>query len=178
MFDQPYLFRKSETRRANTGNHIDFLMIYTFDVSNERYIVEVEHYKGNFYILKYYPKRLKNYRYRFNILTSTYVASRIIATCLRIIEQIINSDKYANFGFVGSPTVVPHENWREGQGNTKRFRIYKYSFESYFGHESFTHYMNQNSSVYLIINNKNGDPDDLIPGATEMFLALYPELLQ
>jgi hypothetical protein len=178
MFDSPFEYRKADVRKGALGNQIDYIIIYTFDTGKCRYIVEVEHYDHNFYIVKYYPKKCKNYKYRFNILTSEYIAPRIIATCLRIIESITKKDPAANFGFVGSPTVMPEMNWREGQANTKRFRLYKYAFESYFGHEMFTHYMNVVSSVYLIINNGFGDPDDLMPVAAKMFVDIYPELLQ
>lgn len=178
MFDSPYSHRKAEVRKGALGNQIDHIIIYTFDTAKCRYIVEVEHYSHNFYVVKYYPKKYRNYKYKFNLLTSEYICHSIIATCLRIIEEIMIRDPYANFGFVGSPTVIPEMNWKEGQSNTKRFRIYKYAFESYFGHEGFTHYMNIYSSGYLIINNANGDTDAIMVKADKMFVEIYPGLTE
>lgn len=178
MFDSPFTHRKSEVRRGANGNQIDYIIIYTFDTPKCRYIVEVEHYAHNFYIIKYYPKKYRHYKYRFNLLTSEYVGYSIIATCLRVIEDILKGGPTANFGFVGSPTVIPEMNWKEGQSNTKRFRVYKYAFESYFGNEGFTHYMNIYSSGYLIINNIHGDTDRLMAIASEMFVEIYPGLTQ
>ena len=176
MFDQPFAFRKvSIQNEINTGFLIRTIK-YVFDIGKKRFVVDVEHYQHDFYIIKFYPKRLADYRYRFNILTEDYRATRAISTCLFIIKEILVQEKNANFGFLGSPIYDPKNKKMENRANNKRFRIYKYAFENFFGTSTFTHYIDPNSSTYMIVNNKNVNPDLLMESATIMFSSLYPDL--
>lgn len=138
MFDQPEI---------NTGLLIRTIK-YAFDIGKKRFMVDVEHYQYEFYIIKFYPKKLANYRYRFNILTEDHRATRAISTCLFIIRDILGQEKRANFGFLGSPIYDPITKTMENRANNKRFRIYKYAFENFFGTSTFTHYIDPDSSTW------------------------------
>lgn len=176
MFDQPLAFRKVSIQHEVNDGFLIKTIKYTFDIGKKRFIVDVEHYRQDFYIIKFYPKKFRHYQYRFNILTEDHRAARTISTCLYIIRDILTENKGGNFGFLGSPIYDPKTKTMEERANNKRFRIYKYAFENFFGTSTFTHYIDPRSSTYMIVNNRNPNPDQLMESASEMFTALYPDL--
>lgn len=180
MLDQPYKFRKAQVCDDLSRTFIRKIIRYVFhldDVLDKKhiYIVEVELYDFNIYVVKYYPKSLKDHKYKYNLLVSNHKANRIIATCLKIIFDIIKRDPKANIGFLASRTRDEVGSYQESLRLTKRFRIYKQAFIDYFGPKTFTHFPDNNTSTYLLINNKN-NVNEVKNNAQEMFTRIYPNL--
>ena len=90
--------------------------------------------------------------------------------------SILKKNQTASFGFMGAHTINLAERFEEQRSNTKRFRIYKYAIEELIGTESFTHFMNEENSTYLLVNNKVESIDLLSANADNMFIDIYPQL--
>lgn len=108
----------------NEPSHDDYIIctsIYTFrsTKSNLVYLVRVEHYKMDIYIIKFYLKSNQNSPHKYNLLTNTFDPHRIINTCIRILLDIYQKDSKASFGFIGANRIG------ENEDNTKRYRVYK-----------------------------------------------------
>lgn len=180
MLDQPYKFRKASKTKDLSRPFIHWVLTYVFqldDVIDKKiiYIVEVEVYDHDIHVVKYYQKCMKGDRMRFNILTNEMKASRIIATCLAIIFDVIKRRPSANIGFLASRTQRSDGSYEEGLRMTKRFRIYKQAFQDFFGPATFSHYPDANTSTYLLINNRN-NIEVVKKCAETMFSTLYPTL--
>jgi hypothetical protein len=184
MFETSYHFHKVGDQKPNNKKYLERLYTYSFrtaSLNNKQkgrlYLIEVEKYAYNIYVIKYYPKYLKSSPKRFNILTGENKCSKIVGTCLQVMLQILSKDKFANFGFMGAHSVDPINNIEEDRHNTKRFRVYKQAIENLFGIELFSHYIDITNSTYIILNNNNDDHHNLIFNASMMFDDLFPELL-
>ncbi|MFZ4101201.1 MAG: hypothetical protein ACOYKR_04550 [Sphingobacterium thalpophilum] len=90
--------------------------------------------------------------------------------------SIFKKDPLANFGFLGAHIIDFANQYEEKRSNTKRFRVYKYAIEQFFGTIAFTHFINEENSTYLIVNNKYESVDQIAQSANDMFLELYPQL--
>ncbi|KAA6342119.1 hypothetical protein EZS27_010114 [termite gut metagenome] len=57
-------------------------MLYRFKSlkTNKIYLVEIEHYEMNIYIIKFYPKNYRKSDDKFRILTGDYEVRRIVFT--------------------------------------------------------------------------------------------------
>ena len=103
MFDEFYL-HKFVTKK-NPLPLVDFFeykLIYSFKANKYRYLAEVEVYKYNMHVVKFYPKHLSDATNKFNVILNSEYPPRIIRTCINIMLQILDENKFANFGFLGS----------------------------------------------------------------------------
>lgn len=155
--DTSYHYRRVGDHSALTTNRklVEHLSIYSFKTSNYPYLVEVEQYPHNIYVLKFYRRIHKGNKERFNLLTNEGRCSRIVGTCFSIFMDIYKKNPLASFGFIGSYTIDKKTGNVEPKSSTKRFKIYSLAVISYFGEETFTHFQNPANSVYLAISNKN-----------------------
>ena len=134
---------------------VEHLSIYRFKTNNYTYLVEVERYPHHIYVLKFYQRKYKGSKEKFNLLTHEGRCSRIVGTCFSIFMDIYNKNPLASFGFIGAHTIDKKTGATEQKNNTKRYRIYSLAVMSYFGEETFTHLADPSNSVYLAISNKN-----------------------
>lgn len=159
MFDigTSYEYRRVGYHSGLTINRkfVEHLTIYRFKTSNYVYLVEVECYPQNIYVLKFYQRIHKVNKEKFNLLTNEGRCSRIVGTCFSIFMDIYQKNPLASFGFIGSNTIDKKTGNTEPKSETKRFRIYRLAVISYFGEETFTHFENASNSIYLAISNKN-----------------------
>lgn len=176
MFENPYHFKKLFEKKKSAK----FLMsttTYIFETSKNAYLINAEHYRDGIFVIKYFLKKNKNNNKKYNLLTNEGACPRIIATCLHVMLSILKKHPKANFGFLGAHTVNLAQKYEEPRENTKRFRIYKYAIEAYFGTDAFTHFENIENSTYLVINNNiDGDIELVAQKANDMFLQIYPSL--
>ncbi len=150
MFDSFYPFRLVGHRKATTGEH--FIKEYKFTFvakNNQRYIVNVEQYKYNLYIIKFYLKAHSDSPNKFALLTGFNDAVKVINTCLEIMIYLYKLDKTASFGFIGANLLG------EDKANTKRFRIYNKIMQNLFSPLKFNHYNYPEKSAYLLLNKSN-----------------------
>ncbi|MES2875300.1 MAG: hypothetical protein V4708_16365 [Bacteroidota bacterium] len=176
MFETGYPVNKARVQQANNKKYLVSLSTYTFKTPKNRYIIEVEKYLHDIYILKFFPKHLQGNKKRFNVLTKEYCCSKIVSTCIEVVLSILRKHPTAHFGFMGAHIVDPSRQYEEPKNETKRWRVYKYAFECLIGPESFTHIMDKQNSTYLILNNQVPGHDELKEKADKMFIDLFPDL--
>ncbi len=133
---------------------------------NQRYIVNVEEYKYQLFVIKFYLKNHEHSKQKYNLLTNDGDAFRVISTCVNVILEILTLNPEASFGFIGEQSLG------EEKANTKCFRIYKRVTENYFPPQKFEHAINTENSSYLILNKKNKTLE-LKEKAQEMFNQIY-----
>lgn len=160
----------------NESSFEDYLIetsIYTFrsTKSNLVYLVRVEHYKMDIYIIKFYLKSNRNSPYKYNLLTNTFEPRRIINTCINILMDIYQKHPDASFGFIGANRIG------ESEANTKRYRIYKKIVTTYFTDIYFYHHYNTEKSAYILINKlKLKENPSLVGEIEQFFIDIYPSL--
>lgn len=138
------------------------------------YIVEVELYSYDVYILKFYLKAHRQSDNKFSLLSNDNDAQGVIRTVLDIALEILEYENpRASFGFVGSHKIS--KKGTERIENTQRFRVYRDLMRNYFGDLTWHHYESINSSSYLMLNSCHTDPDEKIAAITEMFKGIYEQ---
>ena len=159
MFDigTSYRYCKVGDHSGLTTNrkYVEHLTIYSFRTHSYPYLIEVEQYPHNIFVLKFYRRVNKGNKEKFNLLTNEGRCSRIVGTCFSIFLDIYNKNPLASFGFIGSNTIDKSSGKIEPKKETKRFRIYRLAVFNYFGEETFSHFSDAENSVYLAISNKN-----------------------
>lgn len=131
----------------NDGHIRNKLYRFRSEKSNTQYIVCVEQYKYNVFILKFYPKNWRFSKRKYNLLTNTHEPRRIIGTCINIALSVLDEYPDASFGFIGAN----REN--EDTCETKRYKVYSTIVATYFSEECFYHKESKEKSAYLLINN-------------------------
>lgn len=166
----PYRFVMNE---LSHDEYIIRTSIYMFrsTKSNLFYLVRVEHYKMDIYIIKFYLKSNQNSPLKYNLLTNTFEPRRIINTCISILMEIFRKDPRASFGFIGANRIG------ENEANTKRYNVYKKIVTTYMGAETFYHHYNIDKSAYILINkDKLKEIPTLIQDIEQFFIDIYPSL--
>jgi len=160
-----YEFTDNGSRIDSEGVKVDVFAFHGTLV-NQRYIVEVLHLKHDIYILQFF---LKNHRLsgnRFNMLLNANNKTHVfyvLNTIVNIIEIIIKRNSLASFGFMGAPIRketskklnLRNINLDGTIKNTKRFSTYSMYVKRYFPPTLFTHIDYEDTSCYLLKNNKN-----------------------
>ena len=146
---------------TTSRKHVEHLSIYKFNTTLYPYVIEVEKYKNNIYILKFYRRLHKNNRNRYSLMSNEGKCSRIIGTCFSLFLSIHKNNPLASLGFLGAHTIDPIKGYVEPKELTKRFKVYKTALLNYFGEETFTHFEDYKNSVYLAISNKNKSVYDI-----------------
>lgn len=125
MDGYPYRFLMNE---RPDGDYLVGTGIYTFrsTKSNLVYLVRVEHYRMEVYIIKFYLKSNRNSPHKYSLLTNTFEPRRILNTCVNILLDIYRDNPDASFGFIGANLIG------ESEANTKRYRVYKKIVTTYF----------------------------------------------
>lgn len=117
--------------------------------ANRIYFIEVERYKYDIYIAKFYLRIHKDNPNRYKIITNHGDAFRIFNTCVSITNIILEENPLASFGFKGESSIG------EEPQNTKRFRIYSNLAIRYFSPKRYLHNKDVSNSTYFLLNKKN-----------------------
>jgi hypothetical protein len=156
MVNPGYQFTLKDKKRSNN----DVLLIthiYTFkNRKNQRYIVNVENYRYNFFVIKFHLKSDTYSKNKYCFQTNTFDAFRILSTCFNILYSIFEKNKLASFGFLCMPSK--NEIIKENKQN-KRYRIYRLKALNYFSGNDFIHIENPIDNAYIIINKHNPEID-------------------
>jgi len=151
MFDTHYDFKTIMSRDPREGEHFQKEHKLTFSCKkNQRYIVNVEEYLHDIYIIKFHLKSHSDSEDKYRILTHFNDAAKIISTCTEIMISFYKNNDKASFGFIGAQFVGD-----EDQSNTKRFRVYRRVMENLFSPVKFSHYSIPEKSAYLLLNKLN-----------------------
>ena len=178
MFDKGYRFNLVD-KRETPKESVLITWKYNFKTDKRRYVVLVEKYQYNVYIIKYYAACHTKSKYKYTYLFNDEKPARIIRTCIDILLKYYKEDKDASFGFIGAYSTNKKKNGNkiiEPPSNTQRYRIYRMLMFNYFGRESFTHATNKKHSAYLIINKKVGKIREFKKKTEAMFTKLYLEI--
>lgn len=123
MFDSTYFKRVNlvDNQRGTSKNHI-CTKSYSFKGASSIYIIQIEYYDYDVYILKFYLKNHRDSKNKFNLLSEDHDAQAVIRTVLDVAIDILeNENKDASFGFMGAHKIK--NTFEEGKTNTQRFRI-------------------------------------------------------
>jgi hypothetical protein len=176
VFDSYYRFSKVGVDKAHNKQYLKEIITYSFKSDNNYYLVEVEVYVLDIYIIKFFLKKHKRNPFKYNLLTNENRCSRIVSTCIRIMIEIHDKNPKASFGFLGANIIEQESGFEEPKNATKRFMVYKRAMYALFGTETFTHYIDLEHSAYLMISNKNSSVDDVKDSAKKMFEDIFPDL--
>lgn len=149
--------------------HVIHLSIYRFRTNLYPYLLEVEEYKKNIFVLKFYRRLHKGSKNKYNLLSNEFKCSRIIGTCFKVFFDIYKNNPLASFGFIGSNTINPSKGEIESKELTKRFKVYRTAVAYKFGEETFSHFENPKHSFYLAVSNKNRSVQEIIDEADKLF---------
>jgi hypothetical protein len=146
----PFLLKD---KRGASGNFLMNTYIYVFhNCKNQKYIINVENYKYDFYHIKFHLKNHTASKNKYRIQTNTFDAFRIISTCFNVLFHIFEKNRYASFGFIGMSSK--NEKIKENKQN-KRFRIYRRKALNLFSENDFIHVENLDNNAYFLINRHN-----------------------
>lgn len=168
MFDTHYKFNYIDKKLILQGALQYKEHKFTFTCSkNNRYIVNVEEYDHNVFVIKFHLNAHSGSRNKYSILVKTHNASPVIRTCIEIMLFIYRKNPYASFGFIGANLIkeVSHK-------NTKRFRLYRKIMENLFSPIHFSHYKYVEKSAYLLLNRDNQEKG-LIEKIETLFKTYY-----
>ena len=110
-----------------------------------KYIVEVEQYDNHFYLVSFYPKldktwydkQLKrkmwgqDYKDKYSYRTNENIPLKILGVLTDHIQDIIDKDPQASFGYFGAPDIKTDND--EDIFDTQRFRVYNHLMLKKFG---------------------------------------------
>lgn len=172
-----YPYRYIKKRPSAKGGLLLCRHTYRFKTRlNKVYIVDVEEYQHQIFIIKFYLKNHQDSPKRFNLTTLTKDREgknhydndgwRIISTCLNIMLEIRERHPKMSGGFIGANKIG------ESKVLTARFRLWRQVALTFFDPDNYTHYPNEAASAYFIQSNLNTHPDLLIK-AEQMFNQLY-----
>lgn len=148
--------------------------IYRTRTSEGNYVIHVEEYLENIFVLKFYPVRFKRYQNKYHMISNDYVMQDVIGTSLQVLLSMFNTHQNASFGFVATASVIGI--FSEAKSNNQRFRIYKQVMQNFFGHETFLHFLDVENSAYLMANKAIKDVNDFIARMQVRFSDLYPDM--
>lgn len=176
MFESEYSYYLLDHKDQVDDPGILEFWLYGFSTGRRRYVVRVERYDMNIYIIKFHAVCHSASTEKYNLLFNDEKPAPIIMTCIRIMLDFYNRDVWASFGFIGSNSTNKRRKGvvvAEGKDNTQRFRIYQAVMFNFFGRKTFEHSRNVKRSAYLLINRQNADIEGFRTRAEGMFKELY-----
>ena len=139
-----------------------------------KYIVEVEVYVHDTFVLKFYPLRFKRLKNKYRYISGDNILKELLGTCLAIFKGYFDRIPTASFGFMATGSIVG--DFQENQENNQRFQIYKQVMQNVFGDETFAHYIDVSYSAYLMANRAN-QLDSFVVDMQHQFCDMYPDIL-
>lgn len=161
MFEKGYNFRKVQTDRPKVEDVFLAKHIFTFICRySNKYIVWVEEYRLNTFIIKFHLKSHNKSKSRYETTTKLNDISYVLRTCVDVMISFYEQNPYCSFGFVGAP--LAEEKIRDFASkeektisNNKRFRVYKGIMLRLFSPVKFHHRKDDINNVYFLINRDN-----------------------
>ena len=139
-----------------------------------KYIVHLERYVKDTYVVKFFPARLKQLENKFNIVANDHMMQGVVGTALQIFAWHWQVNRRASLGFVATPSILGH--LKEERVNNQRFRIYKKVMQNVFGEETFSHFVDVANSAYLMVNKANAKhefTDAMQHGFSDMYPTMF-----
>jgi len=135
-------WRFVQSARPKQGKSYNKLHIYTFKTPKYKYIVHIEEYEYDFFLISFFPKlnkdfyvkqsmlssRGQKYYDEYSYLTKENIPLKILTLLISEMKNILKEKPFASFGYFGAPDVKTGED--EDLFNTKRVRIYNQMIEN------------------------------------------------
>jgi hypothetical protein len=129
-------WRFVQNEKPKSGNKYKNLRIYTFHTPKYKYIVHIEEYEYDYFLISFFPKlnmdfyvkqqkigeRGGKYYDKYSYLTKEQIPLKIFSLLVSEMKNILNDHPYASFGYFGAPDYKSGE--ETDLFNTKRVRIY------------------------------------------------------
>lgn len=149
----PYDYKLHHRFHENDGTLIRTDLFRFVTAYNRVYFAEVEVYEDNLYAIKFYCRKHRHLKNRYNLMLNDHDAFNILRTILCIAKDIEEKDDFASFCFFGAP--------KEGEGfcNTQRYRIYEKIAYRDFSPDKYNHVKDDSNSIFFILNNENTNID-------------------
>lgn len=141
------------------------------------YLVEIEKFKLNTFVIKFFLKKHKKNKHRYNLLSNEYKCRMVVMTIVNILLDVLRTNKDCNFAFIGSNTTDNRGNEKESKNKTKRFRVYRRVVENKIGPKTFSHFQSEQGSSYLLVNNATENVNDTKEKISNMFKREFPQLV-
>jgi len=172
VFDSFFEFNCVGYTKSANREHLLGIWHYSFKSPKHRYLVEIEHYIKNIYVIQYFPIIHKNNPRKYMLLTNEHQCRPIVGTCIRILLDILSKNELATFGFIGSNTYNPETGQEESMNETQRWKVYRHAMESRIGVETFSHAWLPMLSRYVMVNKKS-DVNDTLNEINRIFSKMY-----
>lgn len=153
-------------RKGKESDKFNQVLTYTFKSQKYKYIVDIEQYDLDFYLISFYPKLNLDFdikqqklekmgmpsHTKYSYQTREKIPFQILNLLMGLMEDFLKENPMASFGYFGAPNINTG-NESEDFFNTKRLRIYDGMFKQNFSqtHEVIT---NPKFSGGLILNKK------------------------
>lgn len=171
-----YEFHKVGQSTAYNKKYLVNVITYNFRSPKHLYLVEIEQYRDKTFIIKYFLKKHKKNKHKYNLLSKEFKCRQVVLTVINILYEVLSKHKCCNFGFMGANTTDHSGKELESKDNTKRYRVYRKLVEDRVGPDTFTHYMSDKGSYYLLVHNKHVDVTKVKDQIVEMFRDEFPQL--
>jgi hypothetical protein len=103
MFDAPYRFVKAAKKSDLSLPHLVSNTIYRFKARKRHYLVFIQLYNNNLFAVKFCDRHHKEDRTAYTHIYNDFDAFKIITTCLYIIQDFLNANPQASFGYYAVP---------------------------------------------------------------------------
>lgn len=129
-------WRYVQTDKPKSSNKYKNLRVYTFHTPKYKYIVHIEEYEYDYFLISFFPKlnidfyvkqqkladRGHKYYDKYSYKTKENIPFKIFSLLVSEIKNILKTHPYASFGYFGAPDYKLGE--ETDLFNTKRVRIY------------------------------------------------------
>jgi hypothetical protein len=135
-------WRFVQSASPKTGKSYNKLHIYTFRTPKYKYLVHIEEYEYDYYLISFFPKLNKDFYVKqaklgasgqkhydeYSYLTKENIPLQILTLLISEMKNILKNKPFASFGYFGAADVKTGED--EDLFNTKRVRIYNQMIEN------------------------------------------------
>lgn len=182
MFVTSYSFQKVKITEHDPLNpHLVSLTLYRFDThKGNRYLVEVHEHDYKVFAVKFYLKKDRNNKKKYNILTNNYEWGGVFRTIFDICLHLHNKEHHASFAFVGAYKISSKKSAKPPENkytpNNQRFRIYSKMTWDLLGEDNFEHFKSEELNCYLLLNRKRTGHSASRKLIIQKMCNAYPEL--
>lgn len=158
----PLKFIQKDICKDGSGHLFTYIYKFYCLESKLHYIIRAEYHSEDVFAVKFYCKKDRKSDYKYNKILNKHsysVVIRIFKTCLSIVPKLLQEYPNCSFAIVSSPTIdiSTSKKLTENIIKNQRFRVYSRFLQERVGSKTFTHFMYENVSSYLLINNNNQD---------------------
>jgi hypothetical protein len=129
-------WRFVQTTNPSETKNYKKLHIYTFRSPKYKYIVHIEEYEYDFYLISFFPKMNKDFYVKqaklaghgqehsdeYSYFTKENIPLQILSLMISEMKKILKDKPYSSFGYFGAPDSKTGKD--DDMFNTKRMRVY------------------------------------------------------